>query len=317
MKIPEWLNTDSTIYQKINDEYKEVLWGLRLVNLEHSWKKYSLSNVTVAVIDSGLEYSHEDFDNTIKSGYNFLHKNIDIGDNLGHGTGVVGVLAAVPNNSIGIAGAAYGAKIIPLKVIDTNGSADIGVVIEALDWCLEQDVDIVNISMGIVDKVIMQRGYTWQSYIKKMQMSIDALSRKGVIVISAIGNSKNSNMDIPACFDKVIAVGAVGINESGELYVPQFNNKGNAETIYAPGEKILTTLVGNTYGFLDGTSLSAAFVTAANVYAKAINPEIDVWKAKEKILKSAGSLYYRGKEYKMLNIDGYISEIEDNKHGKN
>lgn len=311
MIVPDWLNVDNTIYQKINDEYGQALWGLRLSNLDHSWGEYSLSAVKVAIIDSGIDYKHEDFDKTILPGYNFLDRNEDVNDHWGHGTAISGIIAAVGNNNVGIAGAAYGVNVIPLKVVDYN-RADLELVNNALDWCIHNDVDIINISMGITERSEMFRDYTWKSKIKRMKASIRALVEKGVIIVSAIGNDGGEEMDFPSCMKEVIAVGAVGIeNDSRDLYIPSFNNVGDSKTIYAPGEKIVTLLPQNNYGCLDGSSLATAFVTSAVAYGKSIKPEMNVWEAKQKLLETAGEILFRGTVYKMLNVDKYVSKMKE------
>lgn len=97
MIVPDWLNVDNTIYQKINDEYGQALWGLRLSNLDHSWGEYSLSAVKVAIIDSGIDYKHEDFDKTILPGYNFLDRNEDVND---HWAWILGNVTRIPRHEL-------------------------------------------------------------------------------------------------------------------------------------------------------------------------------------------------------------------------
>lgn len=312
MQLPNWINTDTTIYEYINDKLCSCLWGLRLLNLEHHWGKYDLSNVRIAVIDSGIDTQHEDFDDTICQGYNFVENNKDVRDKSGHGTGVIGIIAAVANNQLGIAGAAYGAKIIPLKVIDDKQYVNIHRIIKALDWCILNNIDIINISMGIDCCYWRYGDFFNKNCLRKIELCINKAIENNIIIISSLGNKSRRGMDFPANISKVIGVGAYGINElSGEIYIPNFNNKGNEATIYAPGENILTTLPNNQYGYLSGTSLAAAYVTAANVYAKAVYPDLKPEFAKKIMLETSGIFLNKDKKYKFLNVDAYLNKIEE------
>lgn len=146
-----FVNDKIKVYDLIDVKYKELLWGLRFARLEETWQnvsKENLSKIRIALIDSGVDAKHEDLVGSIGKGYNFIANNIDTDDEFGHGTRIAGVIAANKYNNSGIAGVASGAEIVPLKVMDSKGRASVKNVIRAIEWCIGEDIDVINLSIG-------------------------------------------------------------------------------------------------------------------------------------------------------------------------
>lgn len=306
-------NKKISIYNKINDYYKEYQWGLRYSKFDHYFDLLlaeKLGKVKIAIIDSGIDKEHEDFSTNILPGWNFLNNNNDIYDNLGHGTAITGVLAARANNNIGIAGIIDSAQILPIKIIDALQETTLQLLIEALYYVAEMCVDVINISLGFAN--IKCIDFKYLMLLKELQKAINIVTEKNTIVVAAIGNNPYRYMDYPAACENVIAVGAYGIaGRNKELYIARGNISHN-EVIYAPGEYIFTTLPDNKYGYRSGSSLATPFVSGAIAIIKSIKPNITYKEAKNMLFLTADCIEKDGDCFYTLNIDSLIKKVMEN-----
>lgn len=238
--------------------------------------------VIVAVIDSGVDYAHEDLkdnmwvntaetpDNGIDddgNGYVDDYYGVDIidkkgngDDTNGHGTHVAGIIAA-RNNNVGVLGIAYNVKIMSVKAAAHNGTLNQADIAKAVLYAYENGAEVINMSFGgsassIAVQDALQTAYT-----------------RCVLVASAGNNSENNEPtaadpvylpNYPAALTYVLGVMSVdenGVESSFTNYdVEAFN--GVEYELYAPGENIMSTLPGNKYGYLSGTSMAAPVVSA-------------------------------------------------------
>src|ERR671922_607231 len=104
------------------DQFADSLWGMQKIRARAAWAAGTGKGVTVAIIDSGVDPNHEDLAKNIVGGYDVVDKDFDPRDEEGHGTHVAGIVAAVANNGLGVAGVAPAAKIMPIRVLDTDGA---------------------------------------------------------------------------------------------------------------------------------------------------------------------------------------------------
>jgi subtilisin family serine protease len=282
----EYIQPDYKIASVYGDTYFDEQWGLKDndlssnpktfgVNAVGAWNKSMGEGVTVAVIDTGIDINHEDLkdniwtnkleipDNGIDddnngyvddvNGWNFYDKankvyNSDKSSNENHGTHIAGIIAAEKDDEKGIVGAAPKAKVMPLKVF-SDGQAYTSDIIDAIEYAEQNGAKIVNCSWGT------------SQYNQALK---DAISSSNMLFVCAAGNS-GTNIDTnpiyPACYDcsNIISVGS--INKNGNL--SSFSNYGEKSVdVAAPGEDILSTLCGDKYGMMNGTSMAAGFVTA-------------------------------------------------------
>ena len=241
------------------------------------------SSITVAVLDTGVDYAHPDLAGNIWTnqngyhGYDFVNNDNDPCDDHYHGTHVAGIIGAVGNNGIGVSGVAWKVKIMALKIFN---SSDIGYssdAVDAIDYAINNGAKIINASWG---------WYAGDPYLENIQTLKEAILRadaNGVLVITSVGNG-NTNIDItlryPASYDRtecpnLIAVMATDKNDY-IASMPNWSNYGpNSIDIAAPGEEIYSTMPHNAtaamaaqnlsagYDMLDGTSMSAAYVSGA------------------------------------------------------
>lgn len=235
-------------------------WGDDLVKAPESWAKgYTGQGVVVAVLDTGVDINHEDLKNNIWTntsddnqdgyvddihGWNFVDDNNDVMDRDGHGTHVSGSIAAERNDK-GATGVAYNAKIMPVKVLDDNGSGSYDNISKGIYYAVDHGADIINLSLG------------GGGGNKMMQDALEYASNKGVIVVMAAGNSGASSPIYPARYAEKTGVAVGAVDRDGSL--ASFSNRaGNKELTYvtAPGVSIYSTVPDNGYASYSGTSMA-------------------------------------------------------------
>ncbi len=278
-------------------------WGLWKADFPDAWSKTTgASNIVIALIDTGIDGTHEDLSaGQVGPGFNFINKSfIPIStnsDDNGHGTLVAGILAATPNNFRGIAGAVWSTQLMPLKALDSTGSGNSADVAAAIVWATDHGASIINMSLGGV-------GFSNDTTLS------DAISyafNHNVVLVAAAGNDvavDGGNLDatpvFPICDDNgqnmVIGVAATDEND----HKTTFSNFGrNCIDVSAPGKRILSTIdfdpqtnkpAPNSYAYASGTSLAAPFVSAEAALIRAEFPSISNKDVRDRIIKSADSI---------------------------
>ncbi|MDD4504178.1 MAG: S8 family serine peptidase, partial [Clostridiaceae bacterium] len=174
-------------------------WGLEAVNLENMWGDESInerSQVTIAIVDTGVDIDHDELKDSIVPGYDFVNNDSDADDDCGHGTHVAGIAAAAHDGK-GIAGVAGGAKIMPVKVLDENGLGSTVEIINGILYAVNNGADVINLSLGS------------NLGSRAEEEAVQYALGRGVTVVAAAGNDYSGPVSYPAAYDGVIAVGAV------------------------------------------------------------------------------------------------------------
>lgn len=239
--------------------YKENKWATEMMNVPSVWGEGTFGDdITVAVIDSGVNTGHEDFAGcTFETGYNAINPELKPDDDFWHGTAVAGVIAAQHNNK-GCAGLMPKTKIMPIKVIDEEGSGKTSAVIKGIDYARENGADVINLSLG------------GPGYVIGLEESCQKAVDKGIIVVASSGNYGNRNeggiynpVIYPAAFDCVISVASVESNKSHSAF-STYNDKVD---VAAPGSGLkLLNITGYCYG--SGTSFACPSVSAMAAMVK-------------------------------------------------
>lgn len=206
------------------------------------------AGVKVAVIDTGIDYTHPDL--AVAGGASFVDYTGDYMDDHSHGTHCAGTIAGL-DNSIGVIGAAPGAELYAVKVLDGTGSGSYSDIIAGIDWAVQNGMDVISMSLG---------GSASSASLEQACRNAEAA---GVLVVAAAGNSGNyagtgDNVLHPARFDSVIAVAAL---DKANVR-PYFSSTGPAVEIAAPGTSIRSTYPGATYSYKSGTSMACPHVSA-------------------------------------------------------
>lgn len=235
------------------DPLQSVQWGIKKTKAPQAWNIFNES-VVVAVIDTGTDCSHPDIKCT--GGYDATGENKAGTDPNGHGTHVSGIACGQRGNSIGIAGASN-CIVYPVRVLGSNGSGSIYNVVKGVKHIVDNNAAaIINMSLG-------------STYFSAplCDTILDA-KNKGIVVISAAGNSAENN-DItphyPANCSGSLSVGSIEIDgkRSG------FSNYGESVHVWAPGGRIMSSFPGNTFRYLSGTSMATPFVAGIAALMKA------------------------------------------------
>ena len=261
-------------------------WGADAVNAPEVWEEgYTGEGVVVAVLDTGVDYNHDDLKNNIWTndgeiagngidddgngyiddfyGWNFDGNNNNTIDVDGHGTHVSGTIAG-ENNGFGVTGIAYDSQIMPVKVLDDTGSGTNTAVAEGIYYAVDNGADVINLSLG---------GSLPSSEVSE---AVKYASDQGVTVVMAAGNSGGQTPLYPARYANQygIAVGAIDENED----MASFSNRaGTQELTYvtAPGVDIYSTLPDNRYESYSGTSMATPHVAGVVALMLSANPNLD------------------------------------------
>ncbi|OLN24110.1 hypothetical protein BTO30_01470 [Domibacillus antri] len=274
-------NRISHVSALTNDPYISSQWWLDTVNAVPAWPHtdQQRKQIVTAVIDSGLDTSHVDLKNKIaRGGYDFYSGTAVMSDPNGHGTKVSGVMAAEANNAAGIAGVTgeFDVKILPLRVANYEGESYVSDVIEAIDYAISMNVDVINISLGSDSSSSLENA--------AIQRAADA----GIIIVASAGNEALEGNPIlyPASYENVISVGAVDQYKNRS----SFSNYNSYVDVTAPGEEVYTTAPYQSYEYVNGTSFSAPIAAGILSIAKALKPELTVDEASDLIETTADDL---------------------------
>lgn len=218
-------------------------WELQKFDVPSLWSKSQGEGVVVAVIDTGVDFNHEDLKPNMIEGRNFVDTKEKPMDVAGHGTHVSSTIAGV-NNGLGMVGVAPKTKIMPVKALGDDGSGTIQDISKAIRWAADQKVDFITMSLGSPGTSSL------------LEKSIKYAAEKGVIIFCAAGNS-GPNVDVmyPAKYDECIAIGAI----DSKLQRTSFSCSGESLDFLAPGQDILGCVPNNSYAVMSGTSMSNPF----------------------------------------------------------
>ncbi|ALF51806.1 serine protease [Nostoc piscinale CENA21] len=272
-----------------NDPYYSKQWNLHKIGIEGAWNETKGSGITVAVIDTGVTQVRDLKETKFVKGYDFVNDREQATDDNGHGTHVAGTVAQATNNQYGVAGVAYQASLMPLKVLNEYGGGTVADIAEAIRFAADKGADVINMSLG------------GGGESQLMKDAIDYAYKKGVVIIAAAGNESANGASYPARYPHVIGVSAFG--PEGEK--ADYSNYGAGVDISAPGGsdtgKILQETINENgeseFLGLQGTSMAAPHVAgvAALVKAKGIeNPDdiLKVLKQSARVIQDDGLNYY-------------------------
>ncbi|MCO5176243.1 MAG: S8 family serine peptidase [Thermomicrobiales bacterium] len=201
-------------------------------------------SVAVAIVDTGIDSSHADLAGKVVKSVNFSSSST-AEDRYGHGTHVAGIVAATTGNGLGVAGTCPACVLYNVKVLGDDGNGSWGDITTGINWALDNGAKVINLSLG------------GSSGSYAVQSSINYAWSKGVVIVAAAGNSNTSRPFYPAYYSSTIAVAAT----TSQDQKASFSNFGSWVDVAAPGQSILSTTMGSTYGLMSGTSMAAPFVS--------------------------------------------------------
>ncbi len=261
--------------------------NLNAVRLPYAWNVVkNTSSQVIAVLDTGVDTHHEDLVGHLTTSYDAVVPGRTMTDIEGHGTMVAGIAAANTNNTIGVAGAAWSGKIMPVKVFRTDGYAYDSEIARGVRWAADHGARIINLSLGgkAPDGTIMHDAIIYAT-------------SKGVLVVAAAGNSGDATPHYPAAFPEVLAVGAT--DNTGAL--TDFSTSGDWVDVSAPGFQITSTFFytqdpayHDYYATGDGTSFSSPLVAGIAAIVRTRFPSLTPAQVIARIKASARDAGPRG-----------------------
>ena len=321
-----------------NDLYYPNQWYLSRINAEKAWEKVNSSpDITIAVIDSGIDLDNPDLKDNIwtnrkeipnngidddhngfvddANGWDFINNQPDprpkfsgawTESGVSHGTMIAGIISARGNNRQGVAGVTWNSKIMPLRVLDDSGQGRLSDVVRAIDYAVNNGADIINLS------------FTGSNYSESLREALERAYQKGVIVVAAAGNeqaggSGGTNTDkkpiYPACYkgdnneDLVLGVAATDALDQKT----DFSGFGtHCVDLAAPGISFFNTIAkgGNANdinkqydGYWSGTSMSAAVVSGVIALVLQANPELTSRQAVDIVLGTCENISQLNPKY--------------------
>jgi subtilisin family serine protease len=283
-----------------NDPQFKLQWGLKdssntSIDAPQAWTRTTGSSATiVAVLDTGIDLNNPEFagrlwtnpDTSGSDGYpgdvhgwNFVAGNSNIQDDNGHGTHVVGILAATGNNGVGVAGVDWNAQIMPLKVLDASGNGNDAAIVSAIDFAVQHGARVINASWG--------GGPPSQT----VEGAISYAGSQGVVFVTAAGNN-GTNDDTtpfyPASYHLPNEIAVAAINQAGGL--ASFSDFGaRTVALAAPGVNILSTVPGG-YAYESGTSMATPYVSGVVALVASLYPSDTAAQLVQQVLSTAKPL---------------------------
>ena len=295
------------------------LWGLNAIRAPAAWdRSVGSRSVYVAVLDSGINYNHEDLtanmgrDLSGRYGWDFWNNDDNPMDDNGHGTHVAGTIGAVGNNSLGVTGVNWQVSLLAVKVLDSNGRGSFDSVAQGLNYITEQrrrglNIRVANLSLA---------GWVSPYNATTLETACRAAADQGIILVFAAGNesqdiqnpdgyydSSENWVDLrgkrpyPAAFSHANMITVTSLRSNGTR--PSSANYSSTYVhLAAPGVDILSTFRDGGYGYLSGTSMATPHVAGAAALLAARYPSEAAWKIRSRIL---------GNVMKTSHLDGQVA----------
>lgn len=255
------ISEDDTIEDINEDNNPYNSWGVEYLAIDKYAKYIKEENrdniITIAVIDSGIDYNHPIFkDKLLTTGHDFVNNDDDPYDDdfQGHGTHVAGIIADATRNISNI-------KIMPLKALNSIGRGTISSVANSIKYAIDSGVDIINLSLGFITGV----------HSKLIEEMIIEAVETGVTVVNAAGNYNSNTMNsCPSHIDQAIIVSSID-NNNNKAYT---SNYGPNVDVAAPGVGIYSAAPGGSYVYKNGTSMAAPHISVIAAMLKLNNPDL-------------------------------------------
>lgn len=287
------------------------------IKAPEAWKEEKgQETVIIAIVDTGIDLNHPDLKNKIySSGYDFVNNDSQAQDDHGHGTHCAGIAAAETNNNDGIAGVAWDCQLLPVKVMDKNGTGKVSWVSNGIIWAVDQEAQIISLSLGS------------EYPSNTLKTALNYAYSKNAVIVAAAGNEGGAVL-YPAAYDEYcLAVAATDYNDQRATFLNTEifeSNFGPEVDVAAPGVRILSTYPVDLtpagylpYAYSWGTSMSTPHVAGMTILIKSLKPWLKNYQIMDIIRYSADDInsdQYPGKDnylgYGRINMKKAIVPIE-------
>ncbi len=297
----------------LNDPFIKEKWGLLATKTHKAWEiTQGSKDIIVAVIDTGIDIRHKDLSENLwvnkgetgkdkngkdkatngvdddgngfiddVHGWNFVANTSDLTDNHGHGSHIAGIIGAKGGNSFGISGVAPKVSMMILKYYDPKspGANNLKNTIQSIRYAIKMGAKVINYSGGGTE------------YSAEEFAAVKEAEKKGILFIAAAGNERSNSDEAgkhyyPADYELSNVVSVTAVNEKETKVLPSSNYGVRTVDIAAPGDQIYSSLPGNTFGRMTGTSQATAFATGVAVLIMAHRPEFVAADVKKYLLRT-------------------------------
>ncbi len=265
-----------------DDPYWNLQWALNKIEADYAWNKtFGNSSFLVAVIDTGVDWDHPDLAaNYVSLGYDWVNDDNDPMDDNGHGTHVAGIVAAIINNSVGVAGISQ-VKIMSEKGLNQSGDGYADDLANAIVHAVDNGAEILTMSWGENSSNVL------------IQNALQYAYNSGALLVAAAGNDGSSQKFYPAAYDEVIAVSATDHSDNPA----GFTNYGNWIELAAPGVNIFSTVWDNSYNYKSGTSMATPHVSGVAALVWSVFPELSRDELRNRLRETADDLGSEGFDF--------------------
>jgi subtilisin family serine protease len=280
-----------------NDPFYDQQWWIQAINADQAWvQSTGDTNQVIAILDTGVDWQHPDLQNKIWNnpnetlngqdsdgngfvddirGWDFInHRNNPMDDN-SHGTHVAGIAAAEADNGIGIAGVSWGAKIMPVKVLQSSGFGNAATIMQGINYAVNNGATVINMSFGSYSRSLAMENALANAYASAVLVA--AAGNDGV----CIGPGMFCAPMFPAAFSFVLGIEAS--NQSGQRAgFSNYDQDGPVYSAYpelwnyelmAPGSQLISTIPGGNYRIYSGTSMATPLVAGSAAIYRSLFPE--------------------------------------------
>ena len=271
------------------DPLRSRQWALERVSFERAWTVTRGEGVVVGIVDSGVDATHPDLAGQVLPGWTFtgagFTSHAGQTDVAGHGTHVAGIVAARAGNGTGVSGVAPGARILPVRVFDEQGSGWASDIANGIVWVANRGASVINLSFGSAVPS------------PAIAAAVRHAQGRGALVVAAAGNEgPDGSRPYPVSLPDVLGVAAV---DPGSSAAP-FSTTGPMVDLAAPGEGVLSTvpraLDERRYAKHSGTSMSSPYVAAAAALVRSAEPGLSAAEVAARLVGTAQDLGPSGRD---------------------
>ncbi len=272
-------------------------WNLNAINAPEAWAQgFTGEGIIAAVVDTGVDLTHPELLSSLwvnsgeipgngrdddgngftddTHGWDFANGDNRPSDQNGHGTHVAGTIAAA-NNGRGTTGVAPGITIMPVQVLNADGSGSTTSVAAGIRYAVDNGADLINLSLG-------------GGFSSEIRSALEYAARHDVMVIAASGNRGATTPDYPAAHSAELAnVLSVEAHTANGTNATFSNGPGNSVQVAAPGVDIYSTLPGGRFGRMSGTSMATPHVTGLAALALSANPSLTATQLRQILVEGA------------------------------
>jgi len=209
----------------VNDPKTAGQYSLDQMRVRDAWSITRGGTGVIAVLDTGVMATHPDLAGRVLAGYDFVNNDTNAADDNGHGTWVAGIIASKPNDGYGIAGISWTDKVLPVKIMDREGTGSTADLLAGINWAAAHGATVINMSVG---------GFPYSQLI---QDAINDAWAAGIVLVAAAGNNHRDELFYPASFANVVSVSATQVNDE----FAHWSSYGAKVDVSAPGASVQTT----------------------------------------------------------------------------